>query len=198
MRSTIIVLFLAAGLLAGCQVAAPGGIVTSGTVAPGWEKGPAVGLKAPQIRFIGADGKERPLRVAADWISVMGFVESKGKECCLLSPALTEAASRYWNKPVRVVQVSLPTAKCPHGPGCFESCHVRPLHLMALCDSDQTAHNAFGSPKDQALLVIDGYGKVVRATTVDKVGDVFAQVDELAKEAEKKQVPDYNGLYEED
>jgi len=41
-----------------------------------------VGLQAPQIRFIGADGKERPLGVAADWISVMGFVESKGQECC--------------------------------------------------------------------------------------------------------------------
>ena len=195
MKTIAITALLAAGLLAGCQIAAPGGIVTSGTVTPGWEEGPAEGLKAPQIKFIGADSKEHTLILGRNWVSIIGFVESKGRECCMLSPVLTEAASRYWNKPVRVVQISLPTTECPHGAGCVESCHVQPLHLIALCDSDRTAYNVFGKPNDRALLLFDGDGKVVRVTTLDKIEKMFPQVDELAEEAEKEQLPVYQKIY---
>ncbi len=195
MKATYVITLLAAALLAGCQHVSLGGLVTSGTTAPGWEKGLAMGLKAPQVKFTGADGKERLLHSAWDSITIIGFVESKGQECCLLSPVLAEAASRYWNKPVRVVQVSLPTEQCPHGAGCVESCHVRPLHLMALCDSSHTAHTAFGRPRDRTLLLLDSKGKVVRVTTVDRIEGVFPLVDEYVEEAERQAMPGYDKVY---
>jgi len=184
---------LVVSLFAGCVQ--QGGVVTRSASTPGWEKGPAVGLKAPRVEFLGADGKEHALTLGNGWIGIVGFVESRGTECCMLSPVLTEAASRYWDKPVRVVQVSLPTTKCPHGAGCVESCHVKPLHLIALCDSDRTAYNAFGKPKDQTVLVTDGSGKVVQVTTLSKIEKIYQHVDKLAEEAAKQQLPSYLEIY---
>ena len=188
MKTTAISI-LVVGLLAGC--AQQGGIVTSGAVTPGWENGPAVGLKAPQVKFTGADSKEHTLTLGLDRISIVGFVEPKGEECCMLSPVLAEAASRYWNKPVRVVQISLPTAECPHGAGCVESCHVPPLHVKALCDSDRVAYKAFGKPGNQTLLLLDGNGKVARVATMDQIKELFPQADKLVEEAEEKLVSGY-------
>ena len=191
------VIFLAACVvgLAGCQTAAPGGPVVATSAEPGWQGGPEVGLKAPLIRFTGADGKANVLRPDTEWITIVGFVSSKGKECCQLSPVLTEAASRYWSKPVRVVQVSLPTGQCPHGAGCVETCHVRPLHLMALCDSGRIAYNAFGHPKDGTVLLIGGDGKVAGVTTVAGIDKIYTEADRLAAEAQQRSLPDYMQTY---
>ena len=195
MRTTAVVVLVASGLLAGCEAGMPGGMVTKAVAEPGWEMGPAVGLTAPDVQFLGADGQRHSLNTASGWVSIIGFVETKGQECCMLSPVLAEAASRYSDKPVRVVQVALPTAKCPHGPGCVEACHVRPLHLMALCDSDRIAYNMFGKPKDQTLLLIDGKGKVVQVTTLARIAGIFPQADALATEAEKESLPTYLQIY---
>jgi len=173
MKTTIAIILTAAGLMAGCQVAAPGGPVTGARPSGDLTSGPAVGLSAPAVSFTDPEGKTRTIRPARGWISVVGFVESQGKECCMLSPLLTDAASRYWNRPVRVIQVSLPTKACPHGPGCVESCHVQPLHLMALCDSARVAHKAYGSPPDGTLLAIDGDGRIAAVTTIDKVAALY-------------------------
>ena len=113
----------------------------------------------------------------------------------MLSPVLTGAASRYWDKTVRVVQVSLPIAKCIHGSGCVESCHIRPLHLMALCDPDRIAHAAFGKPVDQTLLFLDGNARIVRMTTMDQIEELFPQIDKLVEEIEEKKLSEYLDLY---
>lgn len=107
-------------VLGGCRTDAPSGQVTAVRAAPGWEQGPAVGLEAPRIRFTDMQGKTRPLWTATDRLSIVGFVRPEAGSCCGLSPTLVEAASRYWNKPVRVLQVVLPTPDCPHSAGCVE------------------------------------------------------------------------------
>jgi hypothetical protein len=137
------------------------------------------------------DGETRTVRVARGWITVLGFFETRGRECCMLSPQLTEAAGRYWDRPVRVIQVALPTGGCRHGAGCVETCHVRSLHLMALCDAERSAHAAFGSPAPGTVVAVGGDGRIAAVTTIDEVEVLYPQLDRLAEEAERKSLPGY-------
>ncbi len=195
MKTSLVFAMLVGVALAGCKPSAETGPVTAAGQVAGWRSGPAVGLKAPQITFTDAEGKPRLLRTASGWVTLIGFTTAQGKECCSLSPQLTEMASRYWDKPVRVVQVSLPTAECPHGPGCSEACHIKPLHLMALCDGSRIAYDAFGRPKDHTLLLIGGDGRVDAIGTIQDSSAVLTKADELARQAEKKQLPSYLSIY---
>ena len=195
MKTMILAILIGTGLMAGCQTTAPGGLVTEAETRGDLAGRPRVGLEVPDVKFTNSEGKTRSLQPASGWMSLVGFVESKGKECCLLSPVLIEAASRYWNKPVRVIQVSLPTTDCPHGAGCVETCHVQSLHLMALCDSARVAYKAFGSPEDGTVLAIDGDGRITAIATVDKVQDLYPRVDRLAEKAKKKSLPTYVQIY---
>ena len=179
-KTTLASLLVMAALLGGCAQRGTG-IVTSGSVTPGWESGPTKGLEAPQIKFVDKAGNKRTLKTGYGWVSVIGFLESRQQECCMLLPSLTETANRYRGKAVRVVQISLPTTSCPHGAGCFESCHVVPLRLLALCDSNRAAYHAFGKPADRTVLVIDGNAKVIGVTTIDKIGSLLPQIDRLVK-----------------
>ena len=73
MRTTVLCVFLIAALTAGCETSAPQGRVTRAGMERDLGDGPQVGEKAPQLKFIGADGGQRTLRPADGWISLIGF-----------------------------------------------------------------------------------------------------------------------------
>lgn len=183
-------------LLAGCDTGAPLGLVTAAQAAPGWEKGPSVGLTAPVIRFADPDGKQRTISAREDWMTLIGFVRPGGADCCMLSSPLTNLAARYWDKPIRVVQLSLPTKSCPHGPGCVETCKVEPLNLVALCDAGGVADRAFGAPRPGTVILVGPDGKVLATGSEANLGPIQALTDRFAAGAEKRREKQVMGVYD--
>jgi hypothetical protein len=183
--------------MTGCQTAATtAGPVTTTIPAPGWEKGPAVGLTMPRIAFTGLDGKKQWLRGDTEWITLVAFVPTQGKECNYLLPSLVEAAGRYYNKPVRVVQMAQPEKDVPNCESCVESGHVHLLHLIALCDATRAAYHAFGHPAPDTLLLIGGDGKVIAVSSLEGLPSLCkSTVDGLAAQLALKQLPEYAATY---
>ena len=185
------------GALAGCQANTEAGPVTATLAQPGWEKGPVVGLPAPRIEFTSQDGKARAVRGNTGWITLLAFVPTEGKECDYLLPILVEAAGRYYNKPIRVVQVAEPAKDCPHCEGCMEASHVHILHLLALCDASHKAYGAFGRPAPGTLLLVGTDGKVMAISKVDEVSKLYPKLDEMASAMERQNLPLYAQTYSE-
>ncbi len=189
MKRTVAVMLALSGLLIGCEGGATGGMVTGADQDEALAAGPKVGHEAPDIHFSSFRGEKRAIRHKQGWVSIIGFVGTTGPKCCMLDPAMTNAAARYWDRPVRVIQVSLPTEDCPEGVGCIEGCQVRPLHLIALCDTEQQAYRAYGSPKQGTVVAVDTNGKIVDVAEVGRIETLYDDVDRLAKEAEDDNLP---------
>jgi hypothetical protein len=183
--------------MAGCQPTTAAGPVIATTPQPGWENGPAVGLAMPRIEFTSNDGRKMWLRGNTDWVTLVAFVPTEGKECNYLLPSLVDTAGRYYDKPVRVVQIAQPQGDFPHCASCVESGHAHLLHLMALCDGAHQAYGTFGRPALGTLLVVGGNGKVISIGSVDEIEKMYPRLDELASQLERKSLSQYAQTYSE-
>jgi hypothetical protein len=50
-------------------------------------------------------------------VTVIAFIKTHGDECNYLLPTLVDAAGRYYNKPVRIVQLATPACNGPTSAG---------------------------------------------------------------------------------
>jgi hypothetical protein len=199
MRSTIAGLLSVTllSLLAGCQATTPAGPVTAVSAHPGWENGPALGLAMPDIQYTAQDGTSRSLHGDSGEIALVAFVRTGGDECDRLLPSLVNAAERYYNQPVRVVQMGLPDDRTPRCGSCVESGQAHRPNLIALCDGGRQASAAFGNPAPGTLVLANSRGRVIEVTRVDNLPRLLPRVDELALAAQRAGLSDYARAYAE-
>lgn len=169
-------------------------------VAAGCEKPPEQGMAtesqsrtymahgtAPTVPVKAADGRMSTIEEMAGPIYIVGFIEPTGKDCCFLHPALVEMAGDVSLNNVSVVQISAPTPNCPKGAGCLARCNIERMNLIAICDADGIAHEAFLNPKPGKLYLIDEENLVVREGTIDNPNNITVKANEMGKDWGERQ-----------
>lgn len=185
MRVFLAVVAVSLAALAGCSADRPsGGMVTTPR-----EGGLGLGSIAPDIPFTDEQGRPTSLNAIRQPITIIGFTEAPGEVCCRVDPELIRLASRYIGRPVTVVQVSLPTSQCPHGPGCVEACNVPELHLVTLCDPQRTAWNIYGRPEANTAYLIDDFGRLAVYVPLSSPQPLVAQADQLSASLKRSEQP---------
>lgn len=172
MTGRILTLLAALTGFAGCAPTA--GIITktSGTT------GLQLGSIAPDVQYESMDGKQASFKKVRQPVAIVGFVAPQGAACCWLDPKVVNIADQFWDLPVTVAQFSLPTEKCPHGPGCVEACNLRKGGVMSLCDAERLAWNAYGKPAPGELILIGADNKIVMKGSLN---DPKSVVDEARR-----------------
>lgn len=181
-------------LLSGCGSTADSGKVTAAETPAEWKNGPAVGLTAAEVKFTTPKKESRLFAPADGWVTVIGFLGSR-KDCCELAPELVETADRFFSSPVRVIQVALPTKKCPYGAGCIECNHVHAKHLMAISDPKKIAYRAFGTPKENTVLLLDREGVVKLISSLDNINKMYPSIENAVVDALQHSIPGYADIY---
>lgn len=186
MKHVIVAGLLAVALLvAGCQ---EGQVLREGTVlgesAKLAEMGPSMDLA-----FKTADGREMRLSQTTYPLMFVGFISPPTETCCFLDSRLTELSTDFMFSPASIVQMSLPTADCPHGAGCFEVCSLPKIHMMALCDAQKIAWKQYGQPKAGTVFLVHR-GRIIDKASIDNL-DTLRQkaTDMINAEAQMQQLP---------
>ena len=120
-----------------------------------------IGATVPNVEYQSREGKQASFDEVRQPVAVVVFVAPQGPACCSLDPEVIDIADQLWDLPVTVAQFSLPTSKCPHGPGCVEACNLRRGRVMSLCDAQRLAWNAYGKPAPGTLILIDPDSRVM-------------------------------------
>ncbi len=160
MISTI-VLTLAALAVIGCEP--PDNLPRAYQV--GYGNGLPIGAFSPNLPLITTQGEQTLFGRVAGPIMVVVFLAPTGPECCQIKPELVELAKDFQYGYVSVVQVSLPTSLCPHGPGCVEVCSMFDKHLILLCDKDTIAWNQYWQPEPGTVFLVDADNIIVDVDT---------------------------------
>lgn len=171
MTGRILALLIALIGLAGC---APTSGVITGTSVPAWY----AGTMAPDVEYKSLEGKQASFNKVRQPVAIVAFVAPPGTACCSLEPKLVNLANQLWDLPVTVAQFSLPTDKCPHGPGCVEVCNLRQGRVMSLCDAQKLAWRAYGQPAPGTVILIGPDNKMV---TKGSLSDPQAVVTEAKR-----------------
>jgi len=189
MKTKVIMLIFAGTmiLLVGCATERP----TAGVV--GWDRQFSVGSSAPDIPFTSLKGEQTTLKHVSQPIAILAFTNPTGETCCWLRPSLVNLANDFRNLPITVTQISVPTSKCPHGPGCVESCNLNDAHLVSLCDADRTAWQAYSQPKPNTAILVDQNGKVVHIEDLGNLTELARRARRLAQEVEETEAQMYEG-----
>lgn len=174
----ITILTLALLVFSGCQQTAPEPV--AGVV--GYAKDLPIGTYSPRVAFTSAEGKQTTLRKASEPISIIAFVSSTGQVCCRIDPSLAEMAEKFKDELITVVQISLPTSDCSHGPGCVEVCNLFDRHLVLLCDQDKVAWRAYGQPKPNTVFLINEENEVVAVESIADLKEVEVKAKQLSDE----------------
>jgi len=179
------ILTLSAALigLAGCMPTS--GIVTktSGTT------GAQIGSIAPNVAYESMEGKQASFNRARQPVAVVAFVAPQGEGCCSLDPKVVNIADQLWDLPVTVAQFSLPTSKCPHGPGCVEACNLGKGRVMSLCDAQRLAWNAYGKPAPGTLILIGPDNRIVAKASLSDPAVVVNAAKKLGQIEREKPGP---------
>lgn len=183
MTGRILVLLVGLVGFAGC---APTSGVITGTSTPAWY----AGTIAPDVEYQSLEGKRASFHKSRQPVAVVAFVGPEGPECCWLEPRVINIADQFWDLPVTVAQFSVPTSKCPHGPGCVEVCNLRKGGVMALCDAEKLAWRAFGRPPLGTLVLIDADNKMLLRGSLGDPTSVVEEAKRLAQiEKNRRQGP---------
>jgi hypothetical protein len=182
MMGRILTLSIALMGVAGCMPTSGVITETSGMT------GASVGSTAPDVEYKSMEGKQASFNQAREPVAVIAFVAPKGAACCALDPRVVNLADQVWDLPVTVAQFSLPTSKCPHGPGCTEVCHLRQGRVMSLCDAERLAWNAYGKPAPGTLILVGSDHKIVAKAALRSPQTIVEEARKLGQ-IEKKQVP---------
>jgi predicted small secreted protein len=128
----VVVAVVAGVVLSGCadKKSAVAGIVAEPTKL-------TVGHRIRDFPVVTADGQQTSFVALREAIATVAFVSPSGPQCGWLNPR---------SRSVTVAQISEPTEKCTHGPGCVVTCNLRDPQLVSLCDADRIVWNAYHRP----------------------------------------------------
>jgi hypothetical protein len=168
------------------------GVVLSGCAT---EQGPVAGIIAeptelsvgrpiPNFPIATADGEQTSFNELREPIAIVAFVSSSGPQCCRLNPKLVSLAGNLRNRNITVAQISEPTERCPHGPGCIATCNLKDPHLVSLCDAEGIAWNAYRRPKPNTVILIDRRGYVAAVSSLTNLEAVLGKARRLAEEVD--------------
>jgi len=173
MTGRILTLLTALIGLAGC--ASTSGVVTGTSDRVGAQ----VGSVAPDVEYESIEGKQASFNKVRQPVAIVAFVAPQGANCCWLEPRLVNIAGHFWDLPVTVAEFSLPTSKCPHGPGCVEVCNMHNGRVMSLCDAQKLAWKAYGEPAPGTLLLVGPDNKIVAKGSLSDPQAVVDQAKRL-------------------
>ena len=157
----------------GCNPAPRAGIV-------GWE-GIVPGSLVKDIPFTAMDGTKTTFHKVRGPIAILAFTKTPPDKCCWVSPQLVNLTNQFQGLPVSVAQISLPTGKCPHGPGCTEMCRLGETQLFSFCDTDRIAWKAYGEPTPGTVILIDQKDKVIATGSLDNLKPVTDKAHEMGQ-----------------
>jgi hypothetical protein len=192
MTGRILTLSIAVIGLAGCVPTSGVVTETSGTT------GARIGSTAPDVEYKSLEGKQASFNKVRQPVAVLAFIAPQGPNCCAVDPGVINIADHLWDLPVTVAQLSLPTSKCPHGPGCVEACNLRKGRVMSLCDAQRLAWNAYGKPAPGTLLLIGPDDKIAaKASLLDPkaVMDAARKLGQIESEKERGPGGERLGIY---
>lgn len=152
-----------------------------------------VGRIVPDFNFTTAEGKLTSFSEVKQPISIMAFTSSSGEVCCRLVPALVELASSFRGEPISVSQISVPTSKCPHGPGCTEHCNIKDINLISLCDESRVAWQVYNQPKANTVILVDDKGRIVAVESLDNLNIIATKAERMARDYTEMQETMYKG-----
>jgi hypothetical protein len=178
---TLFISFAVMLVLAGCASTVPQPM--SGVV--GYSKNYLLGTRAADIPFVSIDGKQTSFEKVSQPIAIIAFTSAPGEACCRLVPELVTLAHYYRNEPITMAQISLPTTKCPHGPGCAEYCNINDAHLVSLCDVDRIAWKAYLQPEPNTVFLIDDIYKIIAIESMTNIESITQKAQRLAYELEE-------------
>jgi peroxiredoxin len=142
------------------------------------------GQAAPDFPVVTTDGKETHFGDIRKPTTIVAFVSPTGDQCCGLDSRLVSLAQELENRRVGVVQISEPTAKCPHGPGCAAACDIEDPHLISLCDAERRAWEAYREPQPNTAILINDRGEVVQVASLAQLEAVARKARKLASDYE--------------
>ena len=161
-------------VLVGCTTSK----LTSGVV--GWHKEFTAGSFAPDIPFISKDGKQTTFHNVRQPIAFLAFIDPDDGECCSLRPELISLSKQFRVLPITVVQISLPTKKCPHGSGCMEVGNLDKADMVMLCDPYRIAWRAYGQPKPNTVILVDKNNKLIDIGSFDNLKALVNKAEQMA------------------
>jgi hypothetical protein len=181
MKAKLIVLMIMAAIfvVAGCNSTAQKPI--AGVIE---FKDYPIGTIAPDIPFTSIEGKRTSFRKVSQSIAIIGFVSSSDKDCCRLMPELLALARRFRNDPITVLQISVPTRKCPHGSGCFKHRNTKDIYLASLCDVERIAWEGYGHPVPDTVFLLDENSKVIALEGLNNLNSIAHQAQNMATAVE--------------
>jgi peroxiredoxin len=151
----------------------------SGVVGWGQDKF-SVGSFAPDIPFTSSDGKQTTFHEERKPVAILAFVNSPAEKCCSPSQDLLSLTKRFKVLPVKVVQVSVPTDKCPHKESCTGFRNLGKTDLLLLCDTERMAWNAYGQPSPGTAILIDNDSRVTQIESIQELPVLADKAEELA------------------
>lgn len=153
----------------------------------GYRQG-AAGIEsiAPEIPYIDNAGRVRKLSDVRQDIAVVIFTTiPQDKPCNWVDPRIRDAAQRFWDDPVSVVQITIPDAHCTRGPGATPGTPKIDGYI-GLSDENKLAWNAYGRPKSGTVYLLDENNAIVSIATVDNMGALLDEAKNLAIQIEKQ------------
>ena len=143
-----------------------------------------VGRPVPDFPVVTAEGKEIRFSEVREPTTIVAFVSSTGDKCCWLNPKLVSLAEELRHYRIGVAQISEPTDKCPHGPGCVATCKLQDPHLISLCDAERRAWKAYRQPEPDTVVLINYRGEVESVASLSELETIVKKARHLAAEFE--------------
>lgn len=144
----------------------------------------AVGRNTPDFPVVTAEGQETSFGKVRKKVAIVAFVSPQGAQCCWLNPDLVSLAGELRDRPITVAQISQPTEKCPHGPGCVATCNLEDPHVVSLCDADRIAWRAYQEPGPNTVVLVDYKGRVAQVAQLADLEMVAGKARQLADDVE--------------
>ena len=187
MNERVLVLLAVLAGLAGCTPTS--GVITdvSGTTDL------QVGATVPDVEYESREGNHASFDAVRQPVTIVAFVAPEGERCCWLNPQIVNFADQFSSLPVTVAQFSLPTSRCPHGPGCVEVCNLREGRVISLCDADRLAWRAYGQPAPGSLILIGKDDKVLMTGSLSNPQPILTEAERLGQ-IERELTPEADRL----
>jgi len=151
--------------------------------------GVALGSAVPDIHFTTAKGEQTSLSKVNLNLTIIAFTTPGKEGCGKLKPQLVALAEQLGEVPITVVQVAVPTQKCPHGPSSIQVAGLG-SDFIVLCDDKRTAWKAYGEPTPNTAFLIGENGRVKSVASLDELSPLVAKTRGLGQEIVARYVGD--------
>ena len=160
--SGITVLFVTAGLLAGCTRNLPArvGVILSGDIKSGHTK---LGDPAPEFSYRTEDGKEQRLSDLRGQVILMLFPDDPDWPDCQRCHQFEQLASQLScaYATVSVVSIATPDAPCKDATNAVGQCEVKGrTQLIALCDRSRRVRELYDPDAKGMYFLVDSDGTI--------------------------------------